>query len=277
MISISKFFNSDGSQAARNHLPLVPLRDIVLFPHMTTSIFVGREKSINALSIAMAKDKHIFLATQSNPEVKKPAEKDIYKTGTQAYIKQLLKLPDGTVKVLVEGAVRGQIQYLKQEDSCVVAEYEIVRENPMDGTQAEAASRAVLEAFEKYVNLSGAVSKSDLRNISKETADLSRFSDLIAAKAPFKISDKQQLLECTDIEERLVLLLNLIGRETEVFSMSQKIKGRVKDQMDKFQKKHYLNEQNAGHGFRSHCCTQLYRVDSMPSMVQEKQIRHTAR
>ena len=243
MISISKFFNSDGTQATRKELPLVPLRDIVLFPHMTTSIFVGREKSINALSTAMARDKLIFLATQSNPEVKKPAEKDIYKTGTQAYIKQLLKLPDGTVKVLVEGTLRGKIEQLKEEESYVVAEYTAVREQPIDGNQAEAAARTVLEAFEKYANLSGAVSKSDIRAISKETADLSRFADLIAAKIPFKINEKQELLECTDVEERLVRLLNLIGKETEVFSMSQKIKGRVKDQMDKFQKKHYLNEQ----------------------------------
>ncbi|MFO7753121.1 MAG: endopeptidase La [Desulfobacteraceae bacterium] len=243
MISISKFFNSEGTQAARKELPLVPLRDIVLFPHMTTSIFVGREKSINALSHAMAGDKLIFLVTQSSPEIKKPAEKDIYKTGTEAYIKQLLKLPDGTVKVLVEGTLRGRLEQLKEGDSHTVAEYSVIREKPVRGNQAEAAFRTVLEAFQSYVNLSGAVSKNDLKTISGETADLSRFSDLISAKIPFKIHEKQNLLECTDVEERLVMLLNLIGKETEVFSMSQKIKGRVKDQMDRFQKKHYLNEQ----------------------------------
>lgn len=243
MINIPKFFNQDGSESEKQRLPLVPLRDMVLFPGVTTSVFVGREKSIRALSEAMAKDKRIFLTTQKDPEVLKPNIKDIYQVGTEAKITQLLKLPDGTVKALIEGVERGKIVKMAEEEGCFFVEYIEVPEIPMPDTASEAAIRTVTESFEQYAKLSGVVSNSFIKNLESLAAEESRFADTIASQMPFKVSGKQKLLECGDIEERFFKLLKMIQQEIEVFAMSQKIKGRVKEQMESLQKKHYLNEQ----------------------------------
>ena len=243
MIKISKFFNQDGIEKMKKTLPLVPLRDMVLFPYITTSVFVGREKSIKALSEAMAADKRIFLTTQKDPEVLKPNIQDIFQVGTEAKITQLLRLPDGTVKVLVEGCERGKIVKLIDEDGFLAVEYVDVLEQSMPEASSEAAIRTVFEAFQHYANLSGVVSKSFFKGLDALVEQESRYADTIISQLPFKVADKQELLECGDIEKRFFLLLKLIQKETEVFSMSQKIKGRVKDQMEKLQKKHYLNEQ----------------------------------
>jgi len=243
MIKISKFFNQDGIEKMKKILPLVPLRDMVLFPSITTSVFVGREKSIKALSEAMAADKRIFLTTQKDPEVLKPNIQDVFQVGTEAKITQLLRLPDGTVKVLVEGCERGKIVKLVDENGFLAVEYVDFPEQSMPDSASEAAIRTVFEAFQHYANLSGVVSKSFFKGLDAMVDQESRYADTIASQLPFKVSDKQELLECGDIEKRFFLLLKLIQKETEVFSMSQKIKGRVKDQMEKLQKKHYLNEQ----------------------------------
>ena len=215
----------------------------MLFPSITTSVFVGREKSIAALSKAMASDKRLFLTTQKNPEILKPTIKDIYQVGIEAKITQLLKLPDGTVKALVEGSERGKIVKLVEEDGCLIVEYIDVDEQTMPERASEAAIRTVTEAFEQYAKLSGSVPKTFLKNLETLVSNESRYADTMASQMPFKVDDKQKLLECSDVEERFFLLLKLIQKETEVFTMSQKIKGRVKEQMEKLQKKHYLNEQ----------------------------------
>ncbi len=243
MIKIPKFFHQDGSESIKKQLPLVPLRDMVLFPCITTSVFVGRDKSIKALSESMAKDKKIFLTTQKDPDVLKPNIKDIFQIGTEAKITQLLRLPDGTVKALVEGCERGKIVKLVDEEGYLNVEYIEVPEEPMPEKAKEAAIRTVTEAFEHYAKLSGAVAQSFFKNLDSLAADESRYADTIASQMPFKVTDKQKLLECGNIENRFFLLLKLIQKETEVFSMSQKIKGRVKEQMETLQKKHYLNEQ----------------------------------
>jgi len=243
MINISRFFNQDGSERIKKTLPLVPLRDMVLFPFVTTSVFVGREKSIKSLSEAMAADKRIFLTTQKDPEVLKPTIQDIFQVGTEAKITQLLRLPDGTVKALVEGCHRGKILKLSDEKGFLTVEYILAEEISMPQTVVKAALRTVLEAFEQYSTMSGTVSKSFFKNLEVLEKDPSRYADAIAAQLPFKVVDKQKLLECDDIEERFFLLLKLIEQETEVFAMSQKIKGRVKEQMEKLQKRHYLTEQ----------------------------------
>ena len=243
MINISKFFHPDGTESIKKQLPLVPLRDMVLFPFITTSVFVGRDKSIKALSEAMAAEKKIFLTTQKDPEVVKPNITDIFQVGTEAKITQLLRLPDGTVKALVEGQQRGKIVKLADEEGYLVVEYIPVIEALMPEKAKEAAIRTVSEAFEHYAQLSGTVSKSFFKNLDVLSVNESRYADTIASQMPFKLIDKQQLLECGNIEDRFLLLLKLIQKETEVFAMSQKIKGRVKEQMDKLQKKHYLNEQ----------------------------------
>lgn len=243
MINISRLFNQDGSEYIKKTLPLVPLRDMVLFPFVTTSVFVGRGKSIKSLSEAMAGDKKIFLTTQKDPEVLKPTIQDVFQVGTEAKITQLLRLPDGTVKALVEGVCRGKIVKLSDERGFLTVDFTLVQEIPMPDPISKAALRTILEAFEHYAKLSGAVSKSFFKTLEILESDPSRYADAIAAQLPFKVTDKQQLLECTDIEKRFYLLLKLIQQETEVFSMSQKIKGRVKEQMEKHQKRHYLNEQ----------------------------------
>ncbi len=243
MINITKFFNPDGSETEKKELPLVPLRDLVLFPHMVSPVFVGRSRSIKALSEAMESDKKIFLATQNSPDIVKPKVRDIHKTGTEAKITQLLRLPDGTVKALIEGEMRGRITRLREEDGFVAAEFISVADTPMDPSTAEAAVRTVIEAFENYAKLSGSISKNLLQNLASLTGEPSRLADTIASHMPLKIAAKQQLLETGELEKRFFLLLKLIQEETEVFVMSQKIKGRVKEQMETLQKKHYLNEQ----------------------------------
>lgn len=243
MIKIPKFFHKDGSESIAKQLPLVPLRDMVLFPFITTSVFVGRDKSIKALSQAMTNDKKIFLTTQKDPEVLKPNIQDIFQVGTEAKITQLLKLPDGTVKALIEGCERGKIVKLVDEDGYLCVDYIPVPEDPLPENAKEAAIRTVKEAFSHYVQLSGAVSQSFFKNLAALSSDESRYADTIASQMPIKVHDKQKLLECGNIEDRFFLLLKLIQKETEVFSMSQKIKGRVKEQMETLQKKHYLNEQ----------------------------------
>ncbi len=243
MISIPKFFNQDGSESIQKRLPLVPLRDMVLFPYVTTSVFVGREKSIKALSEAMAKDKRIFLTTQKDPEVLKPNITDIFQVGTEAKVTQLLKLPDGTVKALIEGVQRGKIVKLTDEEGCLYVEFTEMPEIAMPETASEAAVRTVTESFEHYAKLSGIVSNNFFKNLSTLESDESRFADTIASQMPFKVASKQKLLESVNIEERFFQLLKMIQNEIEVFTMSQKIKGRVKEQMESLQKKHYLNEQ----------------------------------
>lgn len=243
MINISRFFHPDGTDSIKKQLPLVPLRDMVLFPFITTSVFVGRDKSIKALSESMAGEKKIFLTTQKDPEVSKPNITDVFQIGTEAKITQLLRLPDGTVKALVEGLQRGKIVKLVDEEGFLSVEYIPVLEELMPERAKEAAIRTVTEAFEHYGQLSGSISKSFFKNLDALAANESRFADTIASQMPFRLTDKQQLLECGKIEERFMLLLKLIQKETEVFAMSQKIKGRVKEQMDKLQKRHYLNEQ----------------------------------
>ena len=243
MIHIPKLFKQDDSQEESQNLPLVPLRDMVLFPSITTSVFVGRKKSINALSQAMAEDKKIFLTSQKDPEILKPDINDIFRVGTEAKIIQLLKLPDGTIKTLLEGKKRGRIIKLFQEDAYLGVDYIRLSEVAMPEKAKDAAIRTVTEAFKHYATISKAVSQNFFKNLDALAAHESRYADTIASQMPFKVFDKQKLLECGNIEERFFLLLKLIQKETEVFTMSQKIKGRVKDQMDKLQKKHYLNEQ----------------------------------
>ena len=243
MIKLPKFLHPDGTESLKKQLPLVPLRDMVLFPSIITPVFVGRDKSIKALSEAMAADKKIFLTTQKDPDVLKPNITDVFQVGTEAKITQLLRLPDGSVKALVEGCERGKIVKLIDEDGFLSVEYIEVVEEPLPAKAREAVIRTVTEAFEHYAKLSGAVAQTFFKTLDAIAAHESRYADTIAAHMPFKMADKQKLLECGNIESRFFLLLKLIQKETEVFTMSQKIKGRVKEQMEGLQKKHYLNEQ----------------------------------
>jgi len=226
----------------KQKLPLLPLRDIVVFPYMVAPLFVGRTKSINALADAMNKDKNIFLASQKKVGIDNPREKDINSIGVFGKVLQLLKLPDGTVKALIEGKSRGRIKRFIQDNDFFSADVELVVETEISVAEGVALSRAVIESFEEYVNLSKNISKELVGNISA-ISNPSQLADTVAAHFSFKIEDKQHLLEILSPCERLSILLGLIKMEIDIFNMDKRIKSRVKEQMEKTQKSYYLNEQ----------------------------------
>ncbi|RJP82762.1 MAG: endopeptidase La [Desulfobacteraceae bacterium] len=243
MINIPKFFKQDEYDSSKNIiLPLLPLRDIVVFPHMVAPLFVGRKKSVSALTDAMNKDKSVFLATQIKAGIDNPKEKDISSIGTIGSVLQLLRLPDGTVKALVEGKTRARVvDFIKGEDFFQV-ELAPVMEKELSETEGEALKRSIIKSFGEYAKLNKNISKDIVNNVST-ILDPSQLADTIAAHISFKIKDKQRLLELESLDERFAFLLSLIEAESEIFDMEQRIKGRVKTQMEKTQKNYYLSEQ----------------------------------
>jgi len=222
--------------------PLLPLRDIVIFPNMVAPLFVGREKSIKALEYAMGQNKTIFLATQRKAKTDTPSEKDIFRTGAVAAILQLLRLPDGTVKALVEGKKRGEIvKFMPNPDFFMVQVDEIAEEIDKD-VQIEALMRSTTQAFEKYAKLNKKISQEMVLSVSS-LEEPGRLADTIASHMPFKIEYKQNLLEAIPHLKRLELLYAYISGEIEIIQTEQRIKGRVKKQMEKTQREYYLNEQ----------------------------------
>ncbi len=224
------------------NLPLLPLRDIVVFPHLVAPLFVGRPMSVKSLATAMSTDKYVFLSTQNNAGVDTPQEKDINTVGTIGTVLQLLKLPDGTVKALVEGKARGRIVGFLPNREFFQAEIEILREPEISPAETSALCKAVSDALEEYAKVNTGISR-DLLNSLHSIAHPSRLSDTVAGHFGFKIEAKQKLLETLSPAERLTQLVSLIHLEIEVFQMDQRIKGRVKEQMDKTQKNYYLSEQ----------------------------------
>lgn len=225
-----------------SRFPLLPLRDMVVFPHMVVPLFVGREKSILALEAAMANAKTIFLATQKQAKTEEPAAGDIYPVGTICQIIQLLKLPDGTVKVLVEGKRRGVIKsYLATPDYFMV-EVEEASENSLLTPEMEALKRGVVATFENYVKLAKNIPSDAMTTVSS-IAEPSRLADSIVAHLNLKIPDKQELLAIMDSAQRLEKLLRFVESEIEILQIEKKIRARVKKQMEKTQKEYYLNEQ----------------------------------
>jgi len=240
MINMPKLFKSDPSETLV--LPLLPLRDIVVFPYMVAPLFVGRPKSINALAEAMNNEKLVFLATQKNAGIDNPSKKDIAATGTIGKVLQLLRLPDGTVKALVEGGARGKIARFVENEEFFQVELEVLKEESMSTAEAATLTRAVVDSFEEYAERNKNISKDLLTSIAA-IDDPGKLADTVASHFSFKIEDKIRLLESVDVKERLPLLLSLIKIEIEVFEMDQRIKNRVKEQMEKTQKNYYLNEQ----------------------------------
>ncbi len=242
MVNIPKFFKEGESNLSRLILPLLPLRDIVVFPFMVAPLFVGRAKSVNALSEAMNKDKVIFLATQKKAGVDNPSETDISEMGTIGKVLQLLRLPDGTVKALVEGKSRARIVRFLPEEEFFRVELERQVEKELLPAEATALMRSIVESFEEYAGLNRSISKELITNVTSIT-DPSQMADTVASHFSFKLEDKQRLLDSLELAERLPLLLSLIKMEIEVFRMDQRIKNRIKEQMEKTQKQYYLNEQ----------------------------------
>ncbi len=223
-------------------VPLLPLRDIVLFPHMVAPLFVGREKSVKAIEEAMANKQDILLAAQRDAKIDDPSEKDIYKIGTIGTILQLLRLPDGTVKALVEGKQRAKIVSHVPSKNYFVVEALPLEDKKAEASQCEALIRLTIEAFDEYVKINKKIPAEVALSISSIT-DPSRLADTIAAHVPLKVSDKQSLLEETNPTKRLEKLYALMRSETNIAQVEQRIKERVKKQMEKNQRDYYLNEQ----------------------------------
>ncbi|HVZ04184.1 endopeptidase La [Hyphomicrobium sp.] len=222
--------------------PVLPLRDIVVFPYMVVPLFVGREKSIAALEEVMRADKQILLAAQKNAGDDDPSPDAIYEIGTLASVLQLLKLPDGTVKVLVEGNSRAKITRYTANSSYFEAEVERVAEVPGAKDELEALARSVVTQFESYVKLNKKVSPEVLSNVG-QIEDYAKLADTIASHLAVKISDKQDVLETGSISERLERVYTLMESEISVLQVERKIRSRVKRQMEKTQREYYLNEQ----------------------------------
>ncbi|MDP2600334.1 MAG: endopeptidase La [Deltaproteobacteria bacterium] len=223
-------------------IPLLPLRDIVVFPHMVVPLFVGREKSIAALEDAMNKEKDILLAAQVNAKTNDPKPDDIYKIGTLASIIQLLRLPDGTVKVLIEGKRRARIQQFLPSQNYFLVEAEAIDETLDKTIELEALMRGVKTTFEQYVKLNKRIPPEMLASVSS-IDDPARLADTIVAHLALKLSDKQQILEIISPTERLERLLGMMQSEIEILQVEKRIRTRVKKQMEKTQREYYLNEQ----------------------------------
>jgi ATP-dependent Lon protease len=233
------------SSAAKNKqtLPMLPLRDVVVYPFMVIPLFVGRDKSIAALEAAMEKDEPVFLLAQLNPSEEDPKAKDLHKMGTIANVLQMLKLPDGTVKVLVEGVERAQVVSLNDTDQeFFVADVERVEEFQDDPVDTEAMRRALLSQFEQLSKLNKKI-PSEVINTVNGIEDTSRLVDTVAAHLQIKLEQRQELLGMLNVSERLDALLQQLEAELDILQVEKRIRGRVKRQMEKSQREYYLNEQ----------------------------------
>ena len=242
------FFKNDSERGAkgageRGSAPLLPLRDIIVFPHMVSQLFVGRERSIAALDEAMNRGREIFLSAQRNAKTNEPTPEDIFTVGSVGMIMQLLRLPDGTVKVLVEGKRRAKIRRFLASEGFFLVEFDEIPEVPCAGVEVEALMRSVQSTFELYVKLNKKIQPEVLMSV-QAIDDAARLSDTIVANLPtIKLADRQGLLETEDSKKRLERLIELMQAEVEILQVEKKIRSRVKKQMEKTQKEYYLNEQ----------------------------------
>jgi len=226
-------------------LPLLPLRDVVVFPHMVIPLFVGRPKSIKALELAMEAERRIMLVAQKAAAKDEPSVEDMFEVGCISTILQMLKLPDGTVKVLVEGQQRARVNRIDDGEthfSANVTPVEAAEPTTQKGTEVEALRRAVMQQFDQYVKLNKKIPPEILTSISS-IDDPGRLADTIAAHLPLKLDNKQAVLDLDDIKARLENLFGQLEREVDILNVDKKIRGRVKRQMEKNQRDFYLNEQ----------------------------------
>jgi len=224
-------------------LPVLPLRDVVVFPHMVIPLFVGRDKSMRALEQAMEADKRILLLAQKSAETDDPGADDMYSIGTLAQVLQLLKLPDGTIKVLVEGTARVNVTEVSERDGSLYGRgQEIDSTDLREGREVEAVARSLLSLFEQYVKTNRKLPPELLQTLAG-IDEPSRLADTIAAHLGVRLSDKQRLLETIEVADRLELLVGFVDGEIDVQQLEKRIRGRVKSQMEKSQREYYLNEQ----------------------------------
>jgi len=233
---------STSGSGERVQLPLLPLRDVVVFPHMVIPLFVGRAKSIKALETSMESGKHILLVAQKSAVQDEPSTKDMYDTGSMATVLQMLKLPDGTVKVLVEGNQRAHILEVTDEGTHLAAHAELVALDGKDDTEVEAMRRALMAQFDQYVKLNKKIPPEILTSLSG-IDEGGRLADTIVAHLPLKLEQKQEILEMISVAKRLEHLMGLLEAEIDILQVEKRIRGRVKRQMEKSQREYYLNEQ----------------------------------
>ena len=224
------------------NVPLLPLRDVVVFPHTVMPLFVGRETSINAITQSMGTNKYIFLVTQKDDKVENPEYGDLHEVGTLATILQMLKLPDGTIKVLVEGVKRAKVEAIIELDDYSEVQLSELSLSTENETEVEAMMRLALSSFEKYIKLNKKIPEEVLKML-KDVNDVERFSDVIIANLSLKVSEKQTLLGGESAQDRLDKILTVIQSEIEVLDTEHKIQSRVRKQMESNQRDYYLNEQ----------------------------------
>ncbi|UCB48142.1 MAG: endopeptidase La [Deltaproteobacteria bacterium] len=242
MFNITKKNLSEAEMVGTFQYPLLPLRDVVVFPNMVVPLFVGREKSIKALEYVMSHEKEIFLSSQKDAKVDNPSRKDIFLCGTLGTVLQLLRLPDGTVKALIEGKQRAKIENFLDDQPFFMVEVSINAKEAEAGIETKALMRTVMEAFQEYAKLNDKMGK-DLVSTVSSLEDPSRLADTIAAHLPLKLHDKQDLLETEDVNERMEKLFEKLRNEINILALESRLKKRVKRQMEKTQKDYYLNEQ----------------------------------
>ena len=223
-------------------LPLLPLRDVVVFPHMVIPLFVGREKSIKALEYAMESNKNILLVAQKIASTDDPKPEDLYHICSVASLLQMLKLPDGTVKVLVEGNYRAKILEVIDSENYFSANIKKITSEDSNNAEAEAMRRTIVNQFDQYVKLNKKIPSEIITSLNG-IEDAGRLADTIAAYLPLKLEQKQEILEIFDVSKRLEHLLGLLEAELDILQVEKRIRGRVKRQMEKSQRDYYLNEQ----------------------------------
>ncbi|TBT89453.1 endopeptidase La [Vibrio parahaemolyticus] len=228
-------------RSERIEIPVLPLRDVVVYPHMVIPLFVGREKSISCLETAMETNKQVLLVAQKQADTDEPTVDDLFEVGTVATILQLLKLPDGTVKVLVEGQQRAKINHFKESDF-FLAEAEFIETPELDEREQEVIVRSAINQFEGFIKLNKKIPPEVLTSLNG-IDEAARLADTIAAHMPLKLVDKQQVLEIIDVTERLEFLMGQMESEIDLLQVEKRIRGRVKKQMEKSQREYYLNEQ----------------------------------
>jgi len=254
-----------AEQQDRQLIPVLPLRDVVVYPHMVIPLFVGREKSILALEAAMADNKKILLLAQKNAEVDDPGQEDLYQIGTLSTILQMLKLPDGTIKVLVEGGDRVTVDSLLETNEYYSAAIQLLEKSSLvDDREAEVLLRSVLNLFDQYVKLNKKVPPEILTSLSG-IDDPSRLADTIAAHMSLKLDEKQDILEIQDPRERIEHIMSKIEGEIDLMQIEKRIRGRVKQQMEKSQREYYLNEQMKA------IQKELGDMDDVPNEVEDLQ------
>lgn len=279
---------TDQSDAAKvtKTLPLLPLRGILVFPYMVIHLDVGREKSVKAIEETMVQDRIIFLATQKEAQTDEPGENDIYHTGTVAEVKQLLKLPGGTIRILVEGLARAKVVKFLEHEPYFKVEIEEYAEQHEVTPEIEALMRSLVNQFEQYVKMSKRIPPETVITVVN-LEDPGRLADIIVSHLALKTEDKQRVLEAIEAKKRLEILCEILAKEMEILELERKINLRVRKQMEKTQKEYYLREQlkaiqkELGEKDEKTAETEEYRAKikkaRMPKEVEEKALKEVER